>query len=408
MHRILLLVIALSALFASSAQADPAVRQGAAVNPDGLRPVVDAFRADLGGVNNGVGGTFESGRREINWDGVPDVFSSPAPFPGDFFNANSPRGVVFTTPGSGFAVSRTSAQGQVRFADIDPSYSGTFQTFSPQRLFVASGSNITDVVFTVPGKQDRLGVKGFGAVFTDVDVAGFSRIQYFDASGGLLLDQPAPSGSFAFVGATFDGPADVYRVRITAGTRDLAPGITDGGGNDLVALDDFVYGEPRDADGVGLEDNCPGVPNPDQADTDGDRKGDACDPADATPSPVSTEQPPSAPQAAPASAPDPAPSVSKLGVRRAKRGFKVSYSLSETARVAFTVEKKTRTGTFKRVKGGFFKTGKAGANAFKFSGRVNRKRLGAGTYRLVALAVDPANQRSATVRKGFRVPLKRR
>ena len=97
------------------------------------------------------------------------------------------------------------------------------------------------------------------------------------------------------------------------------------------------------------------------------------------------------------------PAITQLGVKRAKRGFKISYSLSETARVAFTVQKKTRTGKFKRVKGGFFKTGKPGGNSFRFSGRLNRKALRPGTYRLVALAVDPANQRSALVRKGFKV-----
>jgi hypothetical protein len=44
----------------------------------------------------------------INWDGVPDEFARPKLLPGDFFNARSdPRahGAVFSTPGSGVAVS---------------------------------------------------------------------------------------------------------------------------------------------------------------------------------------------------------------------------------------------------------------------------------------------------------------
>ena len=35
------------------------------------------------------------GRREINWDGVADGFAAPNNLPANFFNKNSPRGVVF-------------------------------------------------------------------------------------------------------------------------------------------------------------------------------------------------------------------------------------------------------------------------------------------------------------------------
>ncbi len=45
------------------------------------------------------------GRREINWDGVPAAFTNNDLFPGNFFNVNSPRGVLFTTDGSGFRIS---------------------------------------------------------------------------------------------------------------------------------------------------------------------------------------------------------------------------------------------------------------------------------------------------------------
>ncbi len=133
---------------------------------------MDQFRAEVGGTNNGVGGTFTSGRREVNWDGVPDSFSAPNNLPANFFNVNSARGVVFSTPGSGFQVSVRSGNPTVtahRFGNINPNYPFDFQTFSPERLFTALGSTITDVTFFVPGTSSLAFTNGFGVVFTDVD-----------------------------------------------------------------------------------------------------------------------------------------------------------------------------------------------------------------------------------------------
>src|SRR5688500_5327240 len=79
------------------AAAAPVVRQGSGANAAALQPIVDQFRADLGGVNNGIGGSFTSGRREINWDGVPDASAEPNNLPPNFFNVNSPRGLVFNS-----------------------------------------------------------------------------------------------------------------------------------------------------------------------------------------------------------------------------------------------------------------------------------------------------------------------
>ena len=130
-----------------------------------------------------------AGARSTGWDsGQPGVAEALAP---DFFNVASPRGVLFSTPGSGFRVSRTAAQGEVRFSDIEPTYASSYQTFSPQRLFSPVGSTITDVDFVILRTTDRVGVKGF-AVF-DVDVPASSKIQWFDAAGNLLLERDVPA-----------------------------------------------------------------------------------------------------------------------------------------------------------------------------------------------------------------------
>src|SRR3982750_203227 len=147
----LLSSLALFIAFVVPSIASAQVFSASGPNAAAIQATVDAFRANLGTLNANVAGSFGSGRREVNWDGVPDAFSAPNAFPANFFNSNSPRGVVFGTPGSGFQVSSNTAVGTVEFDNINPTYSSMFQVFSPQRLFTSLGSNISDVTFFVPG-----------------------------------------------------------------------------------------------------------------------------------------------------------------------------------------------------------------------------------------------------------------
>ncbi len=134
-----------------------------------IQAVVDLFRSDLGGINNGnTPGSQTTGRREINWDGGgaaanATVFASPMM---TFNSGATTRGAVFTTPGTGFEIS---GQPTPEFGDINPQYPNIFQTFSSPRLFSPLGSTITNVFFFVPGTNTPATVTGFGAVFTDVD-----------------------------------------------------------------------------------------------------------------------------------------------------------------------------------------------------------------------------------------------
>src|SRR5438034_8243820 len=113
-----------------TAAAAPITFSGSGSSPAGIQAVVDAYRTDLGGLNPNVAGSFGSGRREINWDGVPDLLSAPNLLPANFFNVNSPRGVVFTTPGTGFQVSANAVNPSatpVEFGNINATYPGLFQ-----------------------------------------------------------------------------------------------------------------------------------------------------------------------------------------------------------------------------------------------------------------------------------------
>ena len=216
-------------------------------SPAGIQATVDAYRADLGTLNPNVAGSFGSGRREINWDGVPDAFSAPNLFPANFFNVNSPRGVLFTTPGTSFQVSATAASGTpVEFGNISATYPGLFQTFSAQRLFTALGSNVLDVNFFVPGTTIPALTRGFGSVFADVDLANTTSLQFFDASNTSLGTFFVPAGttaneSLSFFGVDF-GSNIVARVHITNGNAALGP--NEAGALDLVVMDDFLFGEP--------------------------------------------------------------------------------------------------------------------------------------------------------------------
>jgi hypothetical protein len=106
--------------------------------------------------------------------------------------------------------------------------------------------------------------------------------------------------------------------------------------------------------------------------------------------------------------------------KKAKKGATVNYRLSEAATVTFTVERRARgrkrgrrciagrkkgkrCNTYKKVKGSFTHSGRPGTNTLRFSGRLARKPLRPGSYRLVGVARDAAGNKGTAVRTGFRI-----
>ncbi len=241
---------ALSVVTPSMAQTDCPRSKSVYAATGAIAPIVTQFRAALGAPDNaGVPGSQASGHREIDWDSVPDQFAAPNFLPGDYFNAPTApraRGAFLSTPGTGVQVSADSvnpAQAAVRFGDINPTYSTIFRTFSPERLFSPIGSNIVDLTFFVPGTQQAAQVRGFGAVYTDVDRTE-SSFTYFDKDDQVLgrFRVPASNNRLSFLGVAFD-QAVVARVRIRYGTAPLGP--NDSVENDVAVMDNFIYGEPR-------------------------------------------------------------------------------------------------------------------------------------------------------------------
>jgi len=255
-QRLSIIAAGLLVFTSSNVHAVPVTFSAGGSTPASIQATVDAFRTALGSPNNG---NNPGGRREINWDGGTATDGTLAVTPFTVFQ--NTRGATFTTPGVG--LTQTPVTGgtvdiipggavQGSLADINATYATTFATFSPFRLFAPIGSNITDGAFSLPGTGGTVPatVAGFGAVFTDVDLANTTSIQYFDSSGtslGTFFVPPGvpPAGAsiptLSFLGVTFTTER-IARVQITTGNSSLGP--NDGSGVDVVVMDDFLYSEP--------------------------------------------------------------------------------------------------------------------------------------------------------------------
>src|ERR1044072_7394801 len=90
------------------------------------------FRAALGGALNAPNSPpADSGRREVNWDGVPAALTAgdtlPTDvdtFPATFFNGPSKRRALCSTPGTGLRVDSTNV------ADVNAALAAQFTAFS--------------------------------------------------------------------------------------------------------------------------------------------------------------------------------------------------------------------------------------------------------------------------------------
>ncbi len=216
----------------------------------GIVATINQFRSILGDSLNTIPGKT-SGRREVNWDAVPASFTNNELFPFDFFNLTDPagangrkRGLVFLNTVSALRVDSTN------FADIDAAHANEFIPFSKKKTMIASNTNVSEIVFKVAGTAKDAFVNGFGIIFSDVDDAASTSLEFFNGNKSLgVFKAPAKTatGAFSFLGVHFPGEK-VTRVKITAGNNALTAGIkdiSDGGSKDLVVFDDFFYDEPK-------------------------------------------------------------------------------------------------------------------------------------------------------------------
>ncbi|MCE7860490.1 MAG: hypothetical protein DYG86_11980 [Chloroflexi bacterium CFX2] len=243
-------VTALCVLFLLSACGGSPEPQVVTASGD-IATAVEQYRALLGANNGGDPGTKGSdGYREINWDTLPDEESAPNYYAPDFFNqpeAPRARGIVLNTPGEGLMVSANANNPSgvlPRFGNINPQYADIFKAFSEEKLFSPVGSNLVVITFFVPGTDEPAAVRGFGAVYADVDTT-HTAFEYFDRDGNSLgsYETPICDGCLSFLGVVFDD-AVVASVEVRYGTGALGP--DDGaGGVDVAVMDNFIFGEPQ-------------------------------------------------------------------------------------------------------------------------------------------------------------------
>lgn len=207
---------------------------------------IESFRSLLGPLNTVPGAT--GGRREINWDAIPDNLDN-TPLPVDFFNPtgdNAPaarqRGLTYSSAGS-FMVSSDG------FATINSGASAQFTAFSGAKIFANTSASLWDNTFQKPGTTQTAAVQGYGLVFSDVDLSNSTSLEFFNGNrsiGKYFVPAHDASSVFSFLAVFFKNSERITKVTIShegflaEGTKD----VSDGGEEDLVVLDDFIYSEP--------------------------------------------------------------------------------------------------------------------------------------------------------------------
>ena len=250
---IILLAITL-ALLATACKKDNKEEPIIITAADDIQAAVDEYRALLGVNNGGIAGSQAQGRREINWDGVPDELAAPYNLPSDFFNTdlnNRARGAVLTSPGTGVQVSADSDNptgAATSFGNINPTYTQLFPPFSGERIFSPVGSNIVNLHFYVPGTTTKAVVSGFGAIYISVNRKENTSLEYFDINDKSLgrYGPQLVSDGHVFLGVFFKEPV-VHHVRIEYGNAALGPNANESSTVDVAVMDDFIFGEPQAA-----------------------------------------------------------------------------------------------------------------------------------------------------------------
>jgi hypothetical protein len=260
--------------------------EGKAGNPATPVQVLDGTDNNqiiIGGVK-GPSGTQLTGHREVVWDGVPEALRNKDNFNPEFFDrqdagaAGVRGGIIFKSGGVGQEVNdafagalpdaalvgppaNENAPVGGDFSNLSSAFSGNLLAFTQSAAFAPLGSTSTEITFRVPGSTTPATVHGLGIVFSSVDKANSSYVEYFDEAGGVVAKIFSPvqdKGRFPFEGPaiaerfsyTFVGFNDaskrIARVVVVSGDVPIDEAQDDfpASPGDVVIFDDVYYSEP--------------------------------------------------------------------------------------------------------------------------------------------------------------------
>jgi hypothetical protein len=239
----------------------------------GAFTALSSFETAIGGSKNTAPAPQTNGFRTIVWDAVK--------LDGTDFGGGANTTVIHLDKTVGIPLNRFQTQGVFfeevyavsgdGFTDVNPNAAGLFPAFSPKNTFAMFNENTISQSFILPGPNGTTpalaGVRGFGAIFINNEVANTSSIEYFHGaqSLGKFFVPVGGQSDPEFLGVLFNDPI-VTSVTLTLGTDTffffngtIARGnsMNDPPTHNLVVTDDFVYPEP-----VSILDASPILPGP--------------------------------------------------------------------------------------------------------------------------------------------------
>ena len=205
---------------------------------------LNEFRNTLGNLNTAPGAV--GGRREINWDGIPDNLLDK-PLAGNFFNQVGDGVSALLQRGLKYGDGEFQASANL-FVQVNGDAATEFKAFSGNKVFANISAIDWPVGFEVAGQATPATVSAFGMVFADVDLANTVSLEFFDGEksmGKFFVPAQTAGNKFSFLGVVFHN-RQISSVKVHHQGRLIDGGkdISQGGHHDLIVIDDLIYSEP--------------------------------------------------------------------------------------------------------------------------------------------------------------------
>ena len=182
--------LALVATATAPCRAGFATFEAAGADAAAITPTRDAFRAAVGGGTvAGANGSFGGLRREINWDGVPDALVRPQ-------RRCPPTSSTSTRPAASSSARRAPASSSAPTPGRSRPRCSASRTISrpSARRSCSRPSTATSPTSSssCPARPPRPRPAPSASIFVDVEVAGLTKVEFFDQSNTLIFTRERP------------------------------------------------------------------------------------------------------------------------------------------------------------------------------------------------------------------------